>query len=63
MKEMGSIEAPWRLRLDRLGPFIVDMDAQGGRLSEAQDAAIARALHEAYRRLGIPEDFSYTRLY
>ena len=61
--EMGSIEAPWQLSINELGPFVVDMDTQGGRLFEVLDKEIERNLDKAYKDLGIPEDFKYTKLY
>ena len=61
--EMGSIEAPWQLSINELGPFVVDMDTQGGRLFEVLDKEVERNLDKAYKDLGIPEDFKYTKLY
>jgi L(+)-tartrate dehydratase beta subunit len=63
LSEMGSIEAPWQLTLDELGPFVVDMDTQGGRLFEELDEKVEKNLKAAYKALGIPEDFEYTKLY
>ncbi|MEM5767878.1 MAG: fumarate hydratase C-terminal domain-containing protein, partial [Bacillota bacterium] len=63
MNEMGSIEAPWKLQLNKLGPFIVDMDTQGGSLFETLDRDVRIKLNAAYKGLGIPSDFQYTRLY
>jgi len=62
-EEMGSIEAPWQLGINELGPFVVDMDTQGGRLFEVLDKEVERNLDKAYKDLGIPEDFKYTKLY
>lgn len=61
--EMGSIEAPWQLRLGELGPFIVDIDTQGGRLFDQIDREVKEKLKDAYQTLDIPEDFQYTKLY
>jgi len=61
--EMGSIEAPWQLTLDKLGPFVVDMDTQGGRLFEELNQKVEENLKAAYDSLGIPQDFKYTKLY
>ena len=61
--EMGSIEAPWQLSINELGPFVVDMDTQGGRLFEVLDKKVKSKLDKAYEELGIPEDFKYTKLY
>jgi len=63
LEELGSIEAAWQLELRRLGPFLVDMDCHGGNHFEALDAIIEENKKKAYRRLNIPEDFEYTKLY
>lgn len=63
LAEMGSIEAPWRLQLDHLGPFVVDIDTEGNNLFDDLDREIEARKQEVYRKLGIPEDFSPTRLY
>lgn len=62
-QEMGSIEAPWQLTLDKLGPFVVDMDTYGGRLFEDLDKEVKINLTKAYKSLDIPENFKYTKLY
>lgn len=61
--ELGSIEATWHMELDRLGPFVVDIDTQGNNLFDEIDSIIARNLREAYSLLGIPDNFQYTKLY
>jgi tartrate/fumarate subfamily iron-sulfur-dependent hydro-lyase beta chain len=63
LEEMGSIEAPWHLQLDHLGPFVVDIDTEGNNLFDDLDQEIAAKTQQAYRRLGIPDDFKPTRLY
>lgn len=62
LEEMGSIEAPWHLQLDRLGPFVVDIDTAGNNLFERLDEEIRAKQQLAYRQLGIPEDFKPTSL-
>ena len=62
-EEMGSIEAPWQLKLSKLGPFVVDIDTHGGRLFDQLDKEVHSKLDKAYISLGIPEDFRYTKLY
>jgi tartrate/fumarate subfamily iron-sulfur-dependent hydro-lyase beta chain len=62
-EEMGAIEAPWKLILNELGPFIVDIDARGNRLFETLDQQVHSRLDSEYKKLGIPDDFKYTQLY
>jgi len=61
--ELGTIEATWLLTLDKLGPFVVDIDTQGNNLFDLLDPVIEKNREEAYKMLGIPEDFTYTKLY
>ena len=60
--ELGTIEATWHMDLDKLGPFVVDMDTQGNNLFEAIDEKVAENKAKAYAKLGL-EDFEYTKLY
>lgn len=62
-KELGSIEAAWFFRLDRLGPFIVDIDTEGNNYFDQFDASIQANKEEALRQLGIDPDYSFTKLY
>ena len=62
-KELGSIEAAWFFRLDRLGPFIVDIDTEGNNYFDQFDASIQTRKEEALRQLGIDPDYSFTKLY
>ena len=61
--EMGSIEAPWLLELDRLGPFVVDIDTEGNNLFDEIDQHVQENKLKVYKSLGIPEDFKPTKLY
>lgn len=61
--ELGAIEATWHMTLDKLGPFVVDIDTKGNNLFEKLDDTVAKNKEKAYRALGIPEDFQYTKLY
>jgi len=61
--ELGSIEAAWQLELDALGPFLVDMDTKGRNHFDNLDKVIDENRRKVYKKLGIPEDFEYTKLY
>ncbi len=62
-EELGSIEACWLLKLDELGPFIVDIDASGQNYFNMLDRHVAQQRDLALHELGIPEDFTPTKLY
>lgn len=62
-EELGSIEACWLLKLDELGPFIVDIDASGQNYFNMLDRHVAQQQDLALHELGIPEDFTPTKLY
>ncbi len=61
--ELGRIEAAWFFRLNRLGPFMVDIDTEGNNFFDALDRDIAVRKEQAMARLGISPDFEYTKLY
>lgn len=61
--ELGTIEAAWQLEIDKLGPFIVDMDCEGNNYFDELDKVIGENLKSAYNDLDIPENFKYTKLY
>ena len=61
--ELGSIEACWLLKLDKLGPFIVDMDASGRNYFDELDVHVAKQRAAVLQSMGIPEDFTPTKLY
>jgi tartrate/fumarate subfamily iron-sulfur-dependent hydro-lyase beta chain len=61
--ELGSIEAPWILELNDLGPFLVDIDTTGRNHFDRLDKVIQENRKKVYEKLGIPEDFEYTKLY
>jgi tartrate/fumarate subfamily iron-sulfur-dependent hydro-lyase beta chain len=62
-EELGSIEAAWQFELTKLGPFLVDIDSEGRNHFDELDIVIENNRKEAYKKLGIPEDFEYTPLY
>ena len=61
--ELGAIEAAWLLKLDKLGPFVVDIDSEGNNYFESLDRRIEANMRVARQMLNIPEDFSFTKLY
>lgn len=60
--ELGAIEATWQLKLNELGPFVVDIDCRGNNLYKEREQEVDRRREEAYRRLGL-DGFRYTKLY
>lgn len=63
LEQLGSIEAAWHFELNELGPFVVDMDTSGQNLFDQMDAEVLRREKEALKKMGVAEDFTYTRLY
>ncbi|MBQ3573894.1 MAG: fumarate hydratase C-terminal domain-containing protein [Clostridia bacterium] len=61
--ELGRIEAAWFFKLNDLGPFIVDIDAEGNNYFDKLDESIALAKNKALKNLGIDEDYKFTKLY
>lgn len=61
--ELGRIEAAWFFKLNDLGPFIVDIDAEGNNYFDQLDKDIAERKDEALKKLGIDESFEFTKLY
>ena len=61
--ELGSIEAAWILELNDLGPFLGDIDTTGRNHFDRLDSVIDENRKKVYEKLGIPEDFEYTKLY
>jgi len=61
--QLGSIEAPWLFKLDKLGPFFVDMDSKGNNYFDELDKKIEKNRKKVYKNLNISENFEYTKLY
>ena len=61
--ELGSIEAAWFFKVDELGPFIVDIDSEGNNYFDRLDESIAENKKNALEKLGITDDFKFTKLY
>jgi len=61
--ELGRIEAAWFFKVKDLGPFIVDIDAEGNNYFDKLDGEIAERKQKALKDLGIEEDFEFTKLY
>lgn len=62
-EELGSIEACWLLELNELGPFIVDMDSHGRNYFDELDVHVAKQRDAVLQQMGVPEDFTPTKLY
>ena len=62
-QELGSIEACWLLELDELGPFIVDMDSHGRNYFDELDVHVAKQRDAVLDAMGVPADFTPTKLY
>ena len=60
---IGSIEATWYMTLDDLGPFVVDIDCSGKNLYAMHEEEVDRNRADALEKLGIEQDFQYTKLY
>jgi L(+)-tartrate dehydratase beta subunit len=63
IEEMGKTEATWRLNCRKLGPFVVDVDCEGNHLFNQNLDNIIANRDKAYEKLGIPKNFTYTKLY
>ncbi|MBR6729526.1 MAG: fumarate hydratase C-terminal domain-containing protein [Clostridia bacterium] len=61
--ELGRIEAAWFFKVNDLGPFIVDIDAEGNNYFDKLDGDIAKRKDKALEALGIDADFTFTKLY
>lgn len=61
--ELGRIEAAWFFKVNELGPFIVDIDANGNNFFDKLDKKIADNKEKALEELGIASDFQFTKLY
>lgn len=61
--ELGSIEAAWFFKVNELGPFIIDIDSEGNNYFDRLDEEIAENKKSALKKLGINEDFKFTKLY
>lgn len=62
-EELGSIEAAWQIELNELGPFLVDMDTKGRNHFDNLDKVIDANKRKVYEKIGISEDFEFTKLY
>ena len=61
--ELGTIEATWHMTIDKLGPFVVDIDCYGNNLYKNHEHEVDEAREKALEKLGIGTDFEYTKLY
>jgi len=61
--ELGTIEATWSMTVDKLGPFVVDIDCYGNNLYKNHEQEVDTNREKALEKLGIGPDFEYTKLY
>ncbi|MBR2937286.1 MAG: fumarate hydratase C-terminal domain-containing protein [Oscillospiraceae bacterium] len=61
--ELGTIEATWSMTVDKLGPFVVDIDCYGNNLYKNHEHEVDEQREKALAKLGIGPDFEYTKLY
>ena len=61
--ELGSIEASWQLKVDKLGPFVVDIDCNGNNLFDGITETVENNKLKVFEKIGVPADFTYTKLY
>ena len=61
--ELGTIEATWSMTVDKLGPFVVDIDCNGNNLYKNHEQEVDAQREKALQKLGIGSDFEYTKLY
>ena len=61
--ELGKIEAAWFFNLKDLGPFIVDIDTEENNYFDRLDEDIATRKNQALKKLGIDENYQFTKLY
>lgn len=61
-EEYGNTEATWLMEVENFGPFIVDMDTKGRNYFESVDNDVRKKLKEVYNRIGIPQNFNYTKV-
>lgn len=61
--ELGRIEAAWFFKLDKIGPFIVDIDTEGNNYFNRIGSDIEKRREKAFDKLAIERDFEYTKLY
>ncbi len=62
-EELGSIEASWFFKINELGPFIVDIDSEGNNFFDKLDEKIAENKKNALQKLGIDDNYKFTKLY
>ena len=62
LEELGKTEATWVFRVERFGPFFVDMDANGRNYFEELNADAQSRMDSVNRMLGIPDNFAYTNV-
>ena len=61
--QLGTIEATWSMTVKELGPFVVDIDCEGNNLYKNHEQEVDENRAAALKKLGIEENFEYTKLY
>ena len=61
--QLGTIEATWSMTVKELGPFVVDIDCEGNNLYKNHEREVDENRAAALKKLGIDENFEYTKLY
>lgn len=59
LDELGMLEATWVLEVEKFGPLIVDIDANGNNLFRRVRGEVHKKLEAAYEKYGI-KDYTYT---
>ncbi len=62
LEELGKTEATWVFKVERFGPFFVDIDAHGNNYFADLDEQTRERIRTVHADLGIPADFEYTEV-
>ncbi len=62
LTELGKTEATWVYEVEDFGPLFVDIDANGRNYFTDLDAEVKAKMVRAYEFLGVPLDYSFTKV-
>lgn len=62
LEELGRTEATWVIELEKSGPFIVDIDANGNNLFHYVNKEVEDKFKTFYKKFGISRGFKYTNV-